>query len=71
MVIIISYYNLALAFRGHPPFKVCSFLPQLLFPRGIRGLGRHNIEEENDNTGVTARDDFKSARAVYKPLASN
>ena len=49
VVIIIAYYNLALAFRGHPPFKVCEFLPQILFPRGARGLGKHNIEEENEN----------------------
>ena len=66
-VIIISYYNMALAFRGKPPFKVCAFMPQLLFPRGVRGLGK---EEENENSGVSARDDFKSAKAAYKPLAT-
>lgn len=45
IVIIIAYYNIALAIRGHAPFKVCEFLPQILFPRGVRGLGQHNIEE--------------------------
>jgi hypothetical protein len=64
-VILISYYNMALAFNGRPPFRVCGFLPQLLFPRGVRGLGK---EEENENSGVSSRDDFKQAKAVYKPL---
>ena len=64
LVIIIAYYNLALAFRGKPPFKVCDFLPQILFPRGPRGLGRHNIESENSEfSGVLGREDFKNIAA--------
>ena len=55
-LIVIAYYNLALLFRGHPPFKICEFFPQVLFPRGAKGLGKHNFEEETD--------------AGYQPLSS-
>ncbi len=50
-VIIVAYYNIALAIRGHPPFKVHYLLPQILFPRGPVGLGKHNFEDDNQ-TGV-------------------
>ena len=36
IVIIIAYYNIALAIRGHAPFKVCEFLPQILFPLNLQ-----------------------------------
>jgi hypothetical protein len=45
-IIVIAYYNLALAIRGHAPFKVHPLLPQIMFPRGAIGLGKHNVEEE-------------------------
>jgi L-asparagine transporter-like permease len=48
-VIIIAYYNLALAIRGHAPFKVHLLLPQIMFPRGVIGLGKHNIEDETSS----------------------
>ena len=68
LVIIISYYNVVLALRGQPPFRVSNFMPQILFPRGPRGLGRHNVEEEQDS-GVNKRDDYrKLADKVYRPL---
>jgi len=47
LTIIVGYYNLFLVFRNRPPFKVMEFCPQILFPRGERGLGRHMIEEED------------------------
>lgn len=69
VVIVISYYNIALAFRGHPPFKVCDSFPQILFPRGARGLGKHNTEEEMDQSGVSQREDFKMiSQKNYKSM---
>lgn len=47
VVIVISYYNLALAIRGRAPFKVCTFLPQILFPRGKLGLGTQNLQDDS------------------------
>jgi hypothetical protein len=47
LTIIVIYYNAFLARRNKPPFQVWGFLPQILFPRGIEGIGRHNLEEEN------------------------
>lgn len=60
IVIVIAYYNLALAFRGHAPFKVCEFLPQILFPRGARGLGQHNIEDENESLTTGLKNSSKN-----------
>lgn len=73
IVVVISYYNIALAFRGVPPFKVCEWIPQILFPRGARGLGKHNTEDEAGNSGISGREDFKkvSQGRNYKPLPSN
>lgn len=59
VVIVISYYNIALAFRGVPPFKVCEWIPQILFPRGARGLGKHNTEDDVGSSGISGRDDYK------------
>ena len=71
LVIIIAYYNIVLALRGQPPFRVATFMPQILFPRGPRGLGRHNVEEEQDS-GVNKREDYKKlAEKVYRPLNSS
>ena len=58
LVIIIAYYNIVLALRGEPPFRVASFLPQILFPRGERGLGKHNVETE-DNLELNKREDYR------------
>ena len=58
LVTIISYYNIVLALRVEPPFRVAAFLPQILFPRGERGLGKHNIENE-ENIKLNEREDFK------------
>lgn len=41
----VIYYNAFLAYKGRPAFKVGGFMPQILFPRGEEGLGRHNIDE--------------------------
>jgi len=46
ILIFVIYYNAYLAFRAKPPFRVNDFCPQLLFPRGIVGLGQYNFEEE-------------------------
>mmetsp|Transcript_26911 Transcript_26911/g.25974 ORF Transcript_26911/g.25974 Transcript_26911/m.25974 type:complete len:90 (-) Transcript_26911:42-311(-) len=51
LIVIISifviYYNVFLVYRGKPPFRVNDNCPQLLFPRGIVGLGQYNFEEES------------------------
>ncbi len=70
-VIIVGYYNIALAIRGHPPFKVHYLLPQILFPRGAVGLGKHNFDDDNQ-TGVGQRSDYKElANQLYRPLNSS
>ena len=46
LTLVVAYYNMFLAYRNRPPFKVCKICPQVLFPRGERGLGKHNVEEE-------------------------
>ena len=43
---LIVFYNLSLAIKGYPPFKIPSPCPQVLFPRGMQGIGRHNFEED-------------------------
>jgi hypothetical protein len=69
VVIVISYYNITLAFKGQPPFKVCDWIPQILFPRGARGLGKHNTEDDIDAGGVNQREDFKQiSQRNYKRL---
>ncbi len=67
LTIVVSYYNLFLAYRNRPPFKVFLFCPQVLFPRGKRGLGKHNMEDENS---TTPKDDYKNMAKSYKPLAA-
>jgi hypothetical protein len=68
VVIVISYYNIALAFRGHPPFKVCEWIPQILFPRGARGLGKHNVEDEG---GSLLTNVDKNVDKNYKPISGS
>lgn len=58
LVTIIAYYNIVLALRGEAPFRVASFLPQILFPRGERGLGKHNVEPE-ENVELNKREDYR------------
>jgi len=44
VTLLAVYYNTFLAYRDRPPFRVPVFCPHILFPRGERGLGRHNVE---------------------------
>ena len=62
---MIAYYNVALGMRGIPPFKVHPMLPQIMFPRGAVGLGKHNIEDEQGNGVGTNPDYVKLQREMY------
>ena len=46
LMVIVVYYNAYLTIKGKPPYTVIGICPQIMFPRGIEGLGRHNLEEE-------------------------
>eukprot|EP00347_Sterkiella_histriomuscorum_P016909 403351387 len=64
--LLVIYYNIFLAYRNRPPFKVYWFCPQILFPRGERGLGRHNVEQESSDNLRASRNNMQ-----YRPLPGN
>jgi len=62
----ISYYNIALAMRNEPPIKnLHALFPQILFPRGEKGLGKHVFENEDN---IEMHKANNSAQRVYVPL---
>ena len=44
LAVVVIYYNISLATNNVAPFSVSRIFPQILFPRGVVGLGMHNIE---------------------------
>ena len=70
VVFVLSvYYNMFLAYRNRPPFKVSGCCPHILFPRGERGLGKHNVEIDGD--GSMSSRNYQSLAGSSKNLVNN
>ncbi|CDW78062.1 UNKNOWN [Stylonychia lemnae] len=68
ITLLAIYYNVFLAYRNRPPFRVVRFCPHILFPRGERGLGKHNVDPDGDNSSFIGSRNYKSLAGSSKTL---